>query len=87
MFTHSVLPSGTVMLRVHVASMVGSRSLGVNCCVRWFHVPGSGLPAADVTVQESTVSPEKLARTQPRPTPEMMVSTPSVPVKLPPLIE
>jgi len=87
-FTHCPeVPSATVMVRVQVASTVGPRALGVNCCVRAFHTPGSGLPEAEVTVQVSTSKPEKLAWVQPRPTPEIMVSTASVPVKLPPLIE
>ena len=32
-FTSSQLPSVTVMAKIHVASTVGKRSLGVHCCV------------------------------------------------------
>jgi len=86
-FTSSSLPSATVMAKIHVASTVGKRSLGVHCCVPKFHVPDRGLLSADVTVQVSTSAPEKLARIQPRVAPEMMESLPAAPVLFEPRIE
>ena len=91
--TVSLLPSSMTAVTVHVAPTVACMSLGVHTCVAQSNVPASEPPPASqeflacFTVTSLTLAPLKVSFVHPRVAPEVMTSSPVLPVLLEPTME
>jgi len=88
-----LLPSSMRAVTVHVAPTVACMSLGVHTCVAQSKVPASEPPPASqeflacFTVTSLTLAPFMVSFVQPRVAPDVMTSSPLLPVLLEPTME
>merc|ERR1740117_1414965 len=91
--TVPVLPSSMTAVTVHVAPTVACMSFGVHACVAQSKLPARAPPPASheflacFTLTSLTLAPLKVSFVQPRVPPEVMLSSPELPVLLEPKME